>query len=814
MKYLVSYEDDRALDPKVVGYKFYSLAKAARAGFAVPSAVAISTAAHQHYLNHGCWPQGLVDEVFKAATDLDLSRGLSIRSSATLEDLEKQSFAGQYRTFLQVIGESELKHKIEECWKGADSQAVKSYLKAKQVYLAEEQVPLMAVIVQKMVNAVAAGIAFGRNPMNPARDEIVIEAVKGLAEALVSGHLTPYRAIIDEHNSITVTPPSRDPSKLTIGEEVLMTLVPWSDIAHLIRSLETESDHTPLDIEWAIDENKKIWLLQARAITTLDQHSWQVPSGVWTRKIANDLWADRLTPFLADELVQSAHRFDLSRILKILGIPVSQPTLAVINGYLYVNCGSIADVLAYIPSKLQLPDLQSLFPANFAFEDGPSPSIIKRILAAVRSPTLIFLEPGIMPFFCIWITRRNQKKINKRLDRIQQQSTASAEQAFKKLHLSLQALNRLQISNQWPYFFANYLTWFLRWLMVDRLGYSHEYFLKILSKKGRNTTIKVEKRFQRLADKIVSDEDLHAQFLNVPPLKSWSELPSNFREDLDAFLAEFGCRSRHRTLYVKRWAEAPEEVLGILQALVRHPQKSKTNGMPGTPQIPKPTLQTGSTMPPTAQKIKRPFLLVPLIRLTRQFLDLREEQRFLLDKVLYQIRLSLLELGRNRGLGERILFLKKAEIQQVVNGRLAENKAKKIAADRHQRFIEPFDVSTFYIDGRPENEFQMEGKVFRGIGTSSGKASGRARIVADPTRVRLNSDEILIAENTDPGWTPILSTVNGMVIEEGGLLNHCSIVARELGIPAVVGVRQATRIIPEGSKITIDGGMGLVRIED
>ena len=207
-------------------------------------------------------------------------------------------------------------------------------------------------------------------------------------------------------------------------------------------------------------------------------------------------------------------------------------------------------------------------------------------------------------------------------------------------------------------------------------------------------------------------------------------------------------------------------------------------------------------------------MLKPLIKLTRKFLDLREEQRFLLDKVLYQIRLSLLALGRYSGLKEKILFLKNSEIRQLINGTIAENKIKKIAAGRHCRFLEPFDVNTFYIDGRPENDFDMEGTVFQGIGTSPGKVSGRARIVKDPTRIQLNSGEFLIAENTDPGWTPILSTVNGLVIEEGGLLNHCSIVARELGIPAVVGIRQATRIIPEGTMITIDGGMGLVRIDD
>jgi phosphohistidine swiveling domain-containing protein len=511
--------------------------------------------------------------------------------------------------------------------------------------------------------------------------------------------------------------------------------------------------------------------------------------------------------------MQNAHLFDLSRILKILGIQVSRPTLAVINGFLYVNCDSIADALACIPSRLRLPDLQTLFPADFSFEGQSTPSRLKQINIALRSPALLLLEPGIIPFFCIWTARRNQKKINDQLTRIQHQSISSAQQAFKALQLSLASLRRLQISNQWPYFFANYLTWLLRWLMVDVLGYSYDLFLEVLGQNGNNTTIEIEKQFRRLAEQIVADKQMHTHFLNQPAEKLWLGLPENFREDLHAFLIRFGCRSRHRTLYVKRWAEAPEEVLGILQALVCNPHGPDKSLAPRSHQNQKTTLRTGSNTP-ESPKFHHSFFLVPLIKLTRRFLDLREEQRFLLDKVLYQIRLSLLALGRYSGLKEKILFLKNPEIEQLVTGNPAADKIKKTAADRHRRYLEPFEVSTFYVDGRPENEFQMQGKVLKGIGTSPGTACGRARIVIDPARVRLNPGEILIAENTDPGWTPILSTVKGMVIEEGGLLNHCSIVARELGIPAVVGIRQATCLIPEGAKITIDGGMGLVRIEE
>jgi pyruvate,water dikinase len=123
-------------------------------------------------------------------------------------------------------------------------------------------------------------------------------------------------------------------------------------------------------------------------------------------------------------------------------------------------------------------------------------------------------------------------------------------------------------------------------------------------------------------------------------------------------------------------------------------------------------------------------------------------------------------------------------------------------------------VATFYDDGLGKDEFQNVGKLIKGIGTSPGRVSGRARIVSDPFQVDIQKGDILIAKNTDPGWTPILSIVGGMVMEEGGLLNHCSIVARELGIPSIVGVQQATQRIKESGCITIDGGLGEIMIEE
>jgi pyruvate,water dikinase len=201
-----------------------------------------------------------------------------------------------------------------------------------------------------------------------------------------------------------------------------------------------------------------------------------------------------------------------------------------------------------------------------------------------------------------------------------------------------------------------------------------------------------------------------------------------------------------------------------------------------------------------------------LIPITRRFLDLREELRFAMDRILFTIRRVLLSLGSQTGLADKVMFLNEDELADLVAGRISHRQALQRAERRYEEFIRPFDAATFYRDGMAEEEFKPDGTLLKGIGTSPGRVSGRAKIVDDPTRAEIQKGDILVAKNTDPGWTPILSIVGGMVMEEGGLLNHCSIVARELGVPSIVGVQGATRQIRDNDRVTIDGGLGVVRI--
>ncbi len=824
MKYLVPFEDDQALRPEVVGEKFASLARARRSGFAVPPAAAISTEAHRHFSLHQRWPDGLYAEVVRFAEALDLARGVSIRSSAVREDLENQSFAGQYRSFLQVVSADDLRSKIVQCWQSADAKTVQSYDRASAKQPAVAQQPLMGVILQRMVKAVSAGVAFGCHPVNPVRGEVVIEAVRGLAEPLVSGRLSPYRAFVDSSGRIRVERP--DPGGG--ADQDPLRRDQWRQVADLLRKLESAFGPGHLDIEWAFDPSGKLWLLQSRRITTPTDEASGVPAGTWTRKIADDLWADRLTPFLGRAMADNQDRFSLTRTCRILGIPVIRPTLSVINGYLYINCDSIRQVVALVPRRFRTSDLKALLPDGVDFDQIPEAPIRSRLRIALRAVVLLFVEPQVNPLICLASQFIHQNKIRRQLKKIRSMPDRTPVQALHRTLAALETMALIQEKNQWPYSHATFFTWLLRWLSVDLARLSHSQFLDFLSRRGRNITITIERRFRRMADGIRQDEQLAGRMMNESPEQLLADLPPAFQQVFNDFLTRYGCRSRHRTLYVKRWAETPEEVIAIVQALVR----KKTGYRPderravaegsrrdralflsnhrqadaGRSQNASPVMGIGVFC------VRR--MLPVAVWLTRRFLDLREELRFLLDQALYEIRRSLLALGKLTGLKERVMFLYAAELQALVGNDLPPEKARSVSAERYRKYRQPVRVHPYYVDGRPVDAFASDTQVLRGIGTSAGRVTGRARIVRDPTAANLRAGEILVAENTDPGWTPILSMVAGMVVEEGGLLNHCSIVARELKVPAIVGIRQATRRIRDGAIISIDGGLGLVRLEE
>ncbi|MBW1696287.1 MAG: hypothetical protein JRH18_04080 [Deltaproteobacteria bacterium] len=807
MKYLIRFTDDLALSPSMVGNKFYTLAKAYRLGFPVPEAVAISTQAHRFFLTHQKWPRGLLQDVINMAGELGLANGLSIRSSATKEDMKERSFAGQYRSFLGITSETDLKEKIEICWKSGDTERVQSYLRSGKHPEISKAPPLMAVIMQKQISATVSGVAFGKNPMNPAREEVVIEAVMGLAESLVSGRVTPYRALVKPPDIVHIESPDQDEMLDKQPDKSPLTNAQWCSVAQLVKALEQKLGICPLDIEWAYDESQRLWLIQSRAVTAMKAEDDIAPAGIWTRKIADDLWAERLTPFMADIMLGNSHRFDLSSVLPTLGIADIKPKLAVINGYLYVNCSAIEPVISKIPSKLRIEEIRSLFPPEFNMDRIPSPSIVKLLFIVARVLLFLFKTPRANPIFCAHMALRKTMYIDVNLENIDKFPEDDPFLSFRKLSAAVDAFVRILENNQWPYLYAVVLTWFCRWLMVELLGVPYGEFLIAISHNARNVSLDIEREFRKMAQKIKDDKRLLDRFLNETPIELMADLPAALAEDIQGFLSRYGCRARHRTLLVKRWAEAPEQVLRILKSLVC------TSGTRLTEMAEVSFFSCTDKRSSKINPALQPFVRLGL-RFTQRYLDLRENLRFLLDKSLYLIRRCLLTLGSQLALGDKVFFLTMEEITRIINRKMTPKKAASIVSERWQNFLIPSEPSTYLIDGRAVNEFLTTGHILRGLGTSAGTATGPARVIEDPGAAEIRQGDILITKNTDPGWTPILSIVKGIVAEQGGLLNHCSIVARELGIPVIVGVQGATKKIPNGTMITIDGGSGLIRLKD
>ncbi len=788
MGHIVPLDADEALAEHLVGRKFAFLARAFREGFPVPAAFAVSTRAHAAWRAEAAWPEGLREEVTAAAGRLGLR--LSVRSSAVKEDLAGWSFAGQYRSFLNISTTAELLARVEDCWQSAASDAVRAYLAASAVEGAAAEAPLMAVVLQRMVHASWSGVAFSRDPRQPRLGTAVwIEAVRGTGEDLVSGRRTPWRARVEREGAPRVLydggPSSRLPPE-----------VPWPAIAGLLLRLEARLGIPEIDIEWALDGEGRLWLLQLRPITTRGEEATDLPPpGIWTRRMAEDLWGERLEPFLADVMLRHAPRFDLSRILSRLGIAPVRPALAVIHGYLYLNGQAVLDLAGFLPRRLRPPILETLLPAGLAPAAAP-PAIpaARRLLCLLRLPFLPLREPACLPGVCLRRASSAMAKLGARLDPPRRPPPGTAAEALAALAFDLETLGRIQENNQWPYFHAAVQLVFLRELSSRGFGLPGEAVLQLIGRKSRNVTLAIEAAFRALAESLRAEPDRAARFAaaeateNLPSL-----LPPPLQRELDRFLAVYGARSRHRTLLVPRWAEAPEEVLGILQSLVRTP--------------PAPSGRKASR---DFRARSAPFLLRGLARRVTRFLDLREELRFLLDRALFRIRLDLLALGRFLGLAEEVFFLRFAELEDLVSGRLPHAEARRLAEKRRRRFESPWEPATFWIEGRPEYALSPERSTLGGIGASPGTATGRAVPVFHPAQAVLRRGDILVARHTDPGWTPLLSIVAGVVTEEGGLLNHCAIVARELGIPTVVGVRGATRIIPEGAWITVDGGSGTV----
>ncbi len=826
-----------------VGGKAKNLYRLTEGGFSVPQFFVITTEAYREFLAynnftgplqqavydmlcderrgdgygrlersfiHGDLPDEVRNSVLAAHREMGEQK-VAVRSSATAEDLATASFAGQYETFLNVKGEEDLLRAVKRCWASLWTPRAVHYRAQRDI---DHRDSALAVIVQKMIEAEGAGVAFSADPTSGHRGRVVIDATPGLGDKLVSGEVTPQHWVVAADEGEIVKKEAHGSPVLT-REQVL-------HLSRLAKEVETYFE-APQDIEWALEKGK-IHFLQTRPITTL----FPLPSGAsqW-EEVRIYVCANRLQGLVEPITPMGLSVFGrlalgLQKILRwnftdryappAFNTAAFRMYIDVTDGLrdprakaLLLNLSGVADQpTSHILQKLLhgTPDLCSL-------SQDESPSLRPRPLALLRA-VVNLVRALARP-------RRGRNTLLRKVERwVQDKQTQAAEMEDpqERFHWIMDTCTQFS-----PRFFVNMVP-------LVAAGIGSRFGLERLLEEWVGDAKDLEPVLRALPHNPTTEMNLRLWRISRR-LKENGEEPTAKHPLVEKFLREYGHRTaREIDVGMPRWRENPQPVLQTLRTYL-----SQTQEVDPEEHFTRQKLRAEEAAISLQEKVRRQsgwlrgslagFLLNRLRRLG----GLREYPKFLAVKVFALLRQVLLELGEE--LAERdelseagdVFYVTLRDIGAAVGDEKREADLKEKAENnqlRYDRELERKNIprvmtskgETFYGSGVQREE--GEGGQLLGTGVSVGTYTGPARIVFDPGKGDLKPGEVLVAPATDPAWTPLFLSAGALVMETGGTMSHGSVVAREYGIPAVVGVDNATREIETGDKVTVDGEKGVV----
>jgi len=828
-----------ALTLDQAGGKGLNLARTARGGFPVPPGFILSTAAYRAFVETNQIeaqiadlfrslsvedPRALetVSEAIRRAFEiggipsevenaiLDAYRLLArqtgnapvaVRSSANAEDLPGASFAGQQDTYLNVQGEEALLDSVKRCWASLWTARAIAY-RARQG-IPPETVAL-AVVIQQMVPAESAGILFTANPVSGKRDELLINASWGLGEAIVASLVVPDNIVVDKASGRTKSRTIADKTVMTVrtGNGTQERPVPAArrrkstlskrqvtELARLGMAIEHEYG-APQDIEWCF-AGGRFYVVQVRPITTLQEGAvvWGAPGeGKWLHgggsfemitEPISPLFETFLLPIFVDTLL---------RMLADIGLKDAIPAVPyrIINGHIYLHLD-----LHLRPSHLPGVIRDFALHLNSMQDQESEQALYRQSVAELSAAPAKELETSAL------------------LEHMDALGTAG-------IRYWVQIMKIVQVIYRQEAAFTRFYNRHLRRPDCPE----PEIFLRGQKIKPWEAECSMYELAQ-LAKKLDLEK---AALISPATLLSSPE----WHPALEVHLDRFGHQLSSFDPLLPTLADDPRPVLTAVQAFLggKESPYERQQRMETERQEAVAAAERYLT-PRQRQEFHR------LLETARQAARTREDALFDVGLAWTPMRRIALELGRRlagKGViataGE-VFWLRLEEIRTTlasplpgnaftvqVAGRQAENKLWSQSSAPY--LLPEGSKPSFWwkwIFPTPELNRQVDAHTLAGLGVSPGKVTAVARVIRSLEEAQsLNAGEILVTRTTTPAWTPLFSRLSGLVTDLGGPLAHGSIVAREYGIPAVMGVGNATQSIRDGATITVDGTAGRVLI--
>lgn len=790
----MDYIVDRAAgsSPALVGTKAWNLFRL-RKHVEIPSFVVVTTDAFLDYEKKGRPGPEVRQELNEVLLTMLRDGPVAIRSSGTSEDLPGVSFAGMYNTTLDVKNADEGIRAVIKTWQSLDSPPACDYRKKMGVTRGS-----MAVIIQHQINPQISGVMVTRNPLQP--DQVLIECCKGLGDRLVSGKITPSRYQVREKKIIL-----QRGRKLLEDREVLNLVQRGREIERLFKA--------PQDIEWAM-ENEEIYFLQARPVTaSVAVH--EKKGKVWCNVNVRETIPDPISPMMYS--IFESIMFPMI-IIDAFGVPISReqyyryPAVERVLGRLYWNVNNTMALGRTIDPIMRLlnadKNLDPQMAAAFKYVDVEKlPPLIpffrslRFSLSAMVRMTLFIIKSSVF-------VRGTVKKVNRVLYETRSMTesyrlSSDLKTGIANVQQLVEAVG-LRISRR--YFGGLFLSLFyfilLGKILSVRMGSQGEV---IARKTNLGITDKTGEMVQAV-EMLAHYARKNSKRLTAHAVRKLWEEDREFQRLFIEFIREFGHRGPAEfDVASPNWREDYDVVFRLIatcQKPVVKPERSAVI----------------KEIVDSARPLERFFIKFFLPRI-KAFTPLRENGKHYYFMATARVKDQLLKVGEELVTKKYcedirdVFFLELKDLNSIAAGRSTPRRIHEVVKQRKREraeydMIDPPDI--VFEDGRTVDFTPKSGRVICGESVSFGRVKGRARIVKSfKSSSALKPGEILITHHTDPGWTPLFSICGGVIVEAGGLICHAAMVARELGVPAIV-MRSATKLIKDGQEIELNADEGKV----